>query len=65
MGSVGSFAAKKVFKKIDKNHNGELDAKEVSQAMDIINMIFNKVLHIDAIQEIILFRKMNKLLNKM
>jgi len=49
MGSVGSFAAKKVFKKIDKNHNGELDAKEVSQAMDIINMIFNKVLHIDAI----------------
>jgi hypothetical protein len=49
MGTLGSHVARRVFRTIDKNKNGQLDAKEVSSAMDIINKIFNKVLHVDAI----------------
>ena len=49
MGTLGSHVARRVFRTIDKNKNGQLDAKEVSSAMDIINKLFNKVLHVDAI----------------
>ena len=42
LGSVGGFAIKRVFRKIDKNKNGELDSSEVSAAIDIIKGLIGK-----------------------
>ena len=44
LGSIGDFAIRKVFKKLDKNKNGELDASEVASAVDIVRKLVSKAL---------------------
>lgn len=44
LGAIGEFAIRRVFRKLDKNKNGELDSAEVGAAVDIVKGLVAKML---------------------